>query len=146
MMTSDSALQQIAEWEGIKFKMYLCAANKPTIGVGHLIKEDEQHLMTATLNNSQVMQLFRDDIKETVGYVTNHFKGVELTQKQFDAAVSFCFNAGIGNLRKAQWAGLLKEGKIEEAAKSLAAWGNKQWKSAPGLERRRFIESRWLKA
>ena len=144
MKISDSALQQIGEWEGIRFTKYLCPAGKPTIGVGHLIKEDEPHLLTATLNNSQVMQLLAKDIEVTEGYVRGLFEGTLLTQKQYDACVSFCFNAGIGNLRKATWVTLLKEGKPAEAAKVLSQWGTKQWKQCPGLERRRLIESRWL--
>ena len=144
MRTSELAIKQIAAWEGIKYRAYTCPAGKPTTGVGHLIKANEQHLMTKKLSPAEVYALLAEDIKETEGYVRAHFGDGKLSQSQFDAAVSFCFNAGIGNLRKSIWAQLLINGKAQEAAEALEQWGSKQWTIAPGLKTRRAMEAQWL--
>ena len=145
MKTSEKAIQQIAQWEGVKLKMYICVAGCKTIGVGHVILPHEQELLTKELTYDEAMGIFKKDLETFEHYVNAYFKGGILTQPQFDAAVPFAFNAGIGNLKKSSWARLLSENKIDKAAESLALWGQKQWKTAPGLKRRRFLESQWLK-
>jgi lysozyme len=141
MKTSDRAIEQIANWEGFKAKAYLCPASVWTIGWGHTagVKEGD------TVTPEEELELLKKDLEEHEFYVSKHFKAVELTQSQFDAAVSFSFNAGPGNMRKSQWARLLLGGKVEAAAEAMANWGVKQFKAMPGLKKRRFIESLWLK-
>jgi lysozyme len=41
MTMSDHGKRLLAEWEGFECKMYLDVAGLPTIGVGHLLTENE---------------------------------------------------------------------------------------------------------
>jgi len=141
MNTSDKAVDAIAAWEGLRLRAYRCPAKVLTIGYGHTkgVKEGD------TCTKEQALAWLKEDLKEAEGYVSRYFEAVQLTQGQFDASVSFCFNAGVGNMRKSTWAKLLKEGKVAEASIALAQWGNKQFKDMPGLKARRNTESIWLK-
>jgi lysozyme len=145
MKTSETAKACIAEWEGVKLQVYRCPAGKLTTGVGHVVLDSEKDLLTKTLTREEAMDIFTKDLESFEFYVEKHFKDVKLSQAQFDAAVSFCFNAGPGNMRKSQWARLLISGNVEKAAEAMANWGQKQFKAMPGLKKRRFAESMWLR-
>ena len=94
MKTSKAALEQIAKYEGIRLKAYKCPAGVWTIGVGHTGGVTEG----MTITHDQAMAFFADDIKASERAVEK--LGMELTQGQFDALVSFCYNCGAGNLKK----------------------------------------------
>ena len=94
MKTSRAALDQIAKYEGIRLKAYKCPAGVWTIGVGHTGGVTEG----MTITHDQAMAFFADDIKASERAVEK--LGMELTQGQFDALVSFCYNCGAGNLNK----------------------------------------------
>lgn len=94
MKTSKAALDQIAKYEGIRLKAYRCPAGVWTIGVGHTGGVTEG----MTITHDQAMAYFADDIKASERAVEK--LGMELTQGQFDALVSFCYNCGAGNLKK----------------------------------------------
>lgn len=145
MKTSKKAIDQIASWEGVKLQQYHCPAGILTIGVGHVILPTEKDLIGKKLTYDEAMTIFEKDLESFEFYVTKHFQGVTLTQSQFDAAVSFAFNAGPGNMRKSQWARLLISGNVDKAAEAMANWGHKQFKELPGLKKRRFLESLWLR-
>ena len=94
MKTSKAALDQIAKYEGIRLKAYKCPAGVWTIGVGHTGGVTEG----MTITHDQAMAFFAEDIKSSERAVEK--LGMELTQGQFDALVSFCYNCGAGNLKK----------------------------------------------
>ena len=94
MKTSKTALDQIAKYEGIRLKAYKCPAGVWTIGVGHTGGVTEG----MTITHDQAMAFFADDIKASERAVEK--LGMELTQGQFDALVSFTYNCGAGNLKK----------------------------------------------
>ena len=103
----------------------------------------EDHLLNG-ITKQQAKDLFRADVLIAANAVNRYFKGAKLTQGQFDAAVSFTFNAGAGALQKAEWAKKLRMGNVTEAAELLMNWGHKQWAVAPGLKTRRAIEAAML--
>src|SRR3990167_1097792 len=93
MKVEDSTIAFIKLHEGVKYKMYIDSAGKPTIGCGHLILPKEGYLLSATLNDEQVNDLLRMDIIVAANAVN---LGVEVTinQNQWDALVAFAFNVG----------------------------------------------------
>lgn len=69
-----------------------------SIGYGHQILPGEKHLLTATLSKAQADAIFEKDLLkyETAVNATKR----SLTQNQFDALVSFAYNAGTGAVAK----------------------------------------------
>ena len=84
MAIAQSTLDFITKEEGARNKAYKDTKGLWTIGVGHLIKADEQHLINETLTDEQVKELLKSDLKWCSEAVETSVK-VPLTQNQFDA-------------------------------------------------------------
>ena len=66
---------------------------------------------------------------------------VTLTQNQFDALVSFCYNVGTGSLHSSTLLRKLLAGDYEGAQQQFARWNRAGGKEMPGLTRRRAAEA-----
>src|SRR5690606_6833672 len=66
---------------------------------------------------------------------------VPLKQHQFDALVSFAYNAGIGNLRSSTLLRKLNARDFAGAALEFHRWNRSNGKVLPGLVRRRAAEA-----
>lgn len=121
MAIAESTLDYITKEEGFRNKAYKDSKGLLTIGVGHLIKPDEQHLVSATLTDEQVKELLRSDLKWCSEAVESSVK-VSLTQNQFDALYSLCFNIGEGAFRKSTVVRRLNEGDYRGAADAIEMW------------------------
>ena len=110
--------------EGKRYKAYKDSKGLATIGVGHLILKSEPHLLTATLNDQQIIDLLNKDLQTAQNAINR--ENLELTQNQFDSLVSFVFNVGAGAFKRSTLLKLLKQGKTQEAAQQFARWENKQ--------------------
>ena len=121
MAIAESTLSFITKEEGFKNTAYKDSKGLLTIGVGHLIKADEQHLNTATLTDEQVKELLKSDLKWCSEAVETSVK-VPLTQNQFDALYSLCFNIGETNFKKSTVVRKLNEGDYQGAADAILMW------------------------
>ena len=121
MAIAESTLAFITKEEGSRNKAYKDSKGLPTIGVGHLIKADEPHLLNATLTDEQVKELLKSDLKWCSEAVESSIK-VPLTQKQFDALYSLCFNIGEGAFRKSTVVKRLNAGDYKGAADAIEMW------------------------
>jgi len=121
MAIAKSTLSFITKEEGLRNKAYKDSKGLLTIGVGHLIKPDEQHLLTATLTDEQVEQLLQSDLKWCQDAVDNNVK-VPLTQNQYDALYSLCFNIGETNFRKSTVLRKVNENDLKGAADAILMW------------------------
>jgi lysozyme len=121
MAIAESTLDFITKEEGSRNKAYKDSKGLPTIGVGHLIKADEPHLLTATLSDQEVKDLLKNDLKWCSEAVESSIK-VPLSQKQFDALYSLCFNIGEGAFRKSTVVRRLNEGDYKGAADAIEMW------------------------
>jgi lysozyme len=121
MAITKSTLSFITEEEGYRNKAYKDSKGLWTIGVGHLIKADEQHLLTATLTDQQVEDLLKSDLKWCSEAVERSVK-VPLTQPQFDALYSLCFNIGETAFRKSTVVRKLNENDLPGAADAILMW------------------------
>ena len=63
MAIANSTLDFITKEEGFRNKAYKDSKGLLTIGVGHLIKTDEEHLLNETLTDEQVKELLKSDLK-----------------------------------------------------------------------------------
>jgi lysozyme len=121
MAIAKSTLSFITKEEGSRNKAYKDSKGLWTIGVGHLIKADEQHLITATLTDEQVEDLLKSDLKWCSDAVESSVK-VPLTQSQFDALYSLCFNIGEGAFRKSTVVRKINENDLQGAADAILMW------------------------
>jgi lysozyme len=90
---SDEGIKHFKRWEGYEVKAYRDSGGLWTIGIGHLIKQNEQYLMSKTLTNEEIMNLFKKDIKAAHNVVVNKIK-VPITQGVYDACLSLAYNTG----------------------------------------------------
>ena len=82
----------VAAHEGYSATAYRGAdVQNQTIGYGHVVQTGES---TASLSRTQALSLLQNDLKSSVSSVNQEFAGVDLTQSQFDALVSFSYNLG----------------------------------------------------
>jgi lysozyme len=121
MAIAKSTLAFITKEEGSKNKAYKDSKGLWTIGVGHLIKSDEMHLINATLTDEQVEELLRSDLKWCSEAVESSVK-VPLSQGQFDALYSLCFNIGEGAFRKSTVVKRLNAEDYQGAAEAILMW------------------------
>jgi lysozyme len=103
-------------------KMILDTKNLPTIGIGHLIKPNEKHLLTATLTKKQIYDLFNKDLDWAEKAVSDTIK-VPLKPYQKDALTSLTFNIGDAGFRKSSLAKAInRKAPQSEIIKEFAKW------------------------
>lgn len=144
MKTSPAGLALIKRFEGCRLKAYRCPAGVLTVGFGHTSAAGAP-AVTAGLRITQAEAdaiLVRDLAK----YEAPVLRAVKrpLTQGQFDALVSLCYNIGPGNLAKSSVVRLLNAGDVQGAAKAFMSWTKATVKgqrvTLPGLVTRRKAE------
>jgi lysozyme len=121
MAIAKSTLDFIIEVEGFETKAYKDTKGLWTIGVGHLIKPDEPHLMNAVLTKDQVHELLEKDLNWCDAAVNRSIK-VPLTQNQYDALYSLCFNIGAPNFEKSTVVKRLNAKDYKGAADAILMW------------------------
>ena len=121
MAIAKSTLEFITKEEGARNRAYKDSKGLWTIGVGHLIKADEQHLINATLTDEQVQELLRSDLKWCSEAVESSVR-VPLSQNQFDALYSLCFNIGETNFKKSTVVKKINENDLKGAADAILMW------------------------
>lgn len=83
--------------EGVCLSPYLDSVGVWTIGVGITEHDGVAPQTLGPITIDRAIAMFKDRIKAYVAPVQK--LGLPLTQPQFDALVSFCYNVGEGNLR-----------------------------------------------
>lgn len=100
MSVSDRGVELVAKYEGCRLEAYKCPAGVWTIGYGHT----EGVQPGQTISKDEAKELLKEDLKKYGNYVNkcvNNGKiAFPLTQNQFDALTSFCYNCGEGTLGK----------------------------------------------
>lgn len=134
LKTSENMIAIIKKFEGLRLKAYKCPAGVYTIGYGHTEN------VSADCEISELMadQILRKDLK--IFEQTINDLDLPLLQCEFDALVSFIFNAGIGNFNKSTLKKLLLQKKFFYAAKEFDKWVFAGGKKLPGLQSRRNTE------
>ena len=96
MQTSKKGVQFIAQFEGCRLHAYPDSGGVWTIGYGHTAGVTPS--MSITMQ--QALLYLAQDLANKEKYVNKYNSIYHFTQDQFDALVSFCYNAGQGNLVK----------------------------------------------
>lgn len=96
MRISQVGLDLIKREEAFVPHRYLCAAGRPTIGYGHVIQPGEERYHTARISELEASTLLLQDVNKQYGaHVANRVHR-QVSQNQFDAMVSLCYNIGTG--------------------------------------------------
>lgn len=93
-------LDLIKSFEGLALKPYLCPAGVPTIGYGSTFYEDGKKvtLKDKPITEARATELLLHEVAVSEKYVDT-FCQDKINQNQFDALVSFAYNAGPNALK-----------------------------------------------
>lgn len=136
MKASQSCLELIKEFEGVRFEAYDDGVGVWTIGVGHVKGVKIGDMAT----EEQVDQWLIEDLADAEDSVNSALKGIPLTQNQFDALVSLTFNIGGGAFSNSTLVKRLKARDIQQAADQFLVWNRAGGRVLKGLQRRRAAE------
>jgi GH24 family phage-related lysozyme (muramidase) len=96
MKMTDKGNKFLDGLEATRHKMYYDSQGFPTIGRGHLIDmATEYHLMTATLTDAEVEELFQKDIQKYEDCIQNTCGSFVFSTYKNDALVSICMALGL---------------------------------------------------
>ncbi|MBE7897245.1 lysozyme [Paenibacillus polymyxa] len=134
---SKAGLSLIKNSEGCRLYAYKPVPTEKwwTIGWGHYGPDVKQGM---TITQEQADAMLAEDMGKYEAYVNNPaYVPVtdQLTQNQFDALTSFCYNCGAGNLKA-----LCKGRTVAQIAASITKYDKAGGKVLAGLTRRRQAE------
>ena len=138
-LTGDG-LALIKRFEGFAPEIYICPGGWPTIGYGHVVRDEERDRFADGIDEVAAEDLLRCDV-ETAEQAVLRLIGVPLEDGQFDALGSFAFNLGAGALQRST---LGRKANREEHGAVPAEFG--RWvfaggRKLKGLVRRREAEA-----
>lgn len=119
MKISDNGLKKIGNEEGFVDHVYLCPAGVRTWGYGHAKKSGE--VEPAHITQEDALELLRRDASLAEA-VVNKVVHATVSQNQFDAMVSLCFNIGGGAFAGSTLVRKLNQGDEAGAAEEFLAW------------------------
>ena len=135
MKATNTAIELIKSFEQLRLNSYRCPAGVWTIGYGHTDGVNQGMLITEKTADAFLKQ----DIRNAEHCVNQ--MGVDLTQGQFDALVSFVFNIGVQAFRISTLRRLIMSNPDDlEIADEFRRWVYAGNKKLPGLIKRREKE------
>jgi lysozyme len=134
--TSDLGIAFIKSFEQIRLSPYQDQAGLWTIGYGHRMLPDEDH---DTITQDDADALFLGDLARTESAV-NAAANIILSQNEYDACVSLCYNIGSGNFASSTLVKLLNSGNTDLAAQQFLRWDHAGGQVSSGLLARRVAE------
>jgi lysozyme len=137
MNTSPEGVKAIVQREGCKLKAYRDSGGVWTICVGHTSRAGPPTVkpgMTATLTECKAILL--NDIKKFEDAVEAAIR-VPMTQNQFDAMVSLCFNIGVYGFKNSSVVRHFNAGNLTKAGDSILLWNKVKGRIVKGLVNRR---------
>lgn len=136
MFTSQKGIDIIKKYEGCKLTAYKCPAGVPTIGYGRT----QGVKMGMTITQAQAEAFLKADIKPLESVLNK--MGINYTQNQFDALVSWLFNLGVGNFNSSTLKKkILAKASDVEITDQITKWVNAGGKPLLGLKKRRVEEA-----
>ena len=135
---SDKGLDLIKRFEGFSRTVYFCPAGYPTIGYGHVVKDDED--FSAGIDEAQAEELLRQDA-QIAELAVLRLITVPLTDGQFDALVSFTYNLGGGALQRSTLRRKINREEHAEVPEQFMRWVWAGGRRLRGLVRRRAAEA-----
>lgn len=142
--TGDAGINLIKISEGFRSSPYKCPAGIPTIGYGATFytNGNKVTMKDKSISEEEAVLLLKHMLISFEKYVDSYCVD-DITQNQFDALVSFCYNVGPANLKSST---LLKKININPNDPTIKdefmKWTKGGGKTLPGLVKRREEESK----
>ena len=122
MKLSTEGVNVLVAREALRTEAYLDSAGHWTIGVGHTSGAGEPDVYQGKkITKEEALDILRRDVKEFEDAVNATVK-VPLTQNEFDALVSFCFNIGVSGFQRSSVVKRLNAGDKDRAAQAILSW------------------------
>lgn len=137
---TQEGLDLIKRFEGFSPTIYICPAGYPTIGYGHLVRDGEKGRFAEGIDQEEGEVLLRQDVRWAERGVLRLID-VPLTDRQFDALVSFTFNLGSGSLQRSTLRRKVNREEHHQVPDQLMRWVWAAGKRLKGLVRRRTAEA-----
>ncbi|PJO78750.1 glycoside hydrolase family protein [Neisseria brasiliensis] len=142
----DAGYQFIAKWEGKRNAAYLDSVRIPTIGIGFIrytigARAGRRVKLGDVLLDSEIQAEFTNQIK-TYEDGVKAVVTVPLTQSQFNACVSLCYNIGVAAFARSTVVRRLNERKYQAACAAFALWNKAGGRVIKGLSNRRTAEQK----
>lgn len=121
METSQKGIDLIKRYEELVTHSYLCPAGILSVGWGHTGSDVKEGMI---ITKEEAENLLKKDLKKFEGklnYAIEH-DNVTLNQNQFDACISFIFNAGFSAFIFSTLYKKLKQGDYEGASDEFLKW------------------------
>lgn len=140
MHTSDKGIALIKEFEGCRLVAYQDSVGVWTIGYGWTQPVDGNPIRAGmTIKQETAERLLKTGLVSYESDVMKMLK-VGVSQCQFDALVSFCYNLGAKSLSSSTLMRKLNTGDVSGAADEFLRWNKAGGKVLAGLTRRREAE------
>ena len=134
---NEEGLALVKAHEGLELKAYVCPAGVLTIGYGSTTAVTPG----MTISQDEAEERLRHDLERAEQCVGHTITGVVLTDNEFSACVSICYNIGCGAFSGSTLAKLLNAGDRDGAAQQFKRWDRGGGKILPGLTARRRDEA-----
>ena len=137
---TDDGLTLIKRFEGFVPEVYICPGGWPTIGYGHVVRDDERERFVDGIDEAAAEELLRCDVG-TAGRAVLRLICVPLADGQFDALSSFAFNLGAGALQRSTLRRKINRGEHDAVPREFRRWVWAGGRKLKGLVRRREAEA-----
>ncbi|GAA5095477.1 lysozyme [Bartonella acomydis] len=138
---SQNGLALMKQWEGLRLSAYKDAIGIWTIGYGHTNSAGKPFVHKGmAITEQQAEDLLRQDLKQFEDAVEQAVQ-VALTDEQFAALVSFCYNVGTTAFCNSTLLKKLNAGEYEAIPTELQKWTKAGGKRLQGLVHRRAAEA-----
>ncbi len=139
---SPNGLEFIKHWEQFRSKPYKDSSGVPTIGFGttYYPNGERVRLTDPEITLEQALEIYHDNLL-IYQIAVDSFTRDDINQNQFDALVSFAYNAGIQALKTSKLLRLINENPNDpEIAKQFLRWVYDEGRKVRGLINRRNAE------
>ncbi|WP_254493435.1 lysozyme [Bartonella sp. B1099] len=141
MKISQEGFALIKQWEGLRLNAYKDAIGVWTIGYGHTNSAGKPFVHKGmTITEKQAEDLLCKDLSQFENAVERTVT-VSLTDEQFAALVSFCYNVGTTAFCNSTLLKKLNNGEYEAVPAELQKWTKAGGKRLQGLVHRRVAEA-----
>jgi lysozyme len=141
--TASAGIELIKRFEGFRSAPYKCPAGIPTIGYGATFYPNGKKVTMTdkAITEAEATELLKSMLTKFEQYVDSYCVD-SITQNQFDALVSFCYNLGPANLKAST---LLKKVNANPNDPTIRAefmkWTKAGGRTLKGLVTRRQAEA-----